>query len=132
MALTPPFANTGDLAARWRSLSTAEATRAETLLEDASQMILDEDKHGVLAALTEPPLTLRRIVCKMVERAMGTDIETPAVSQFSQTMGPFTEQRTFANPSGELYLTKAERRQLRFSRQRAGSVSMWDDPDEYA
>lgn len=123
--LTPPFATTPDLVGRWRPLTSAEQARATILLLDASQMILDEDKRGVLSALTEPTSTHKRIVCKMVERAMGTDVDAGAVTQISQTMGPFTEQRTLAGPSGDLYLTKAERRQLGFSRQRAGSVAMW-------
>lgn len=126
--LTPPFAVTSDLADRWRPLTTTEQTRATTLLLDASQMILDEDKRHVLDILTVPTPTHKRIVCKMVERAMGTDVDVPAVTQYSQTVGPFTEARTLAGPSGDIYLTKAERRQLGFSRQRAGSVAMWAEP----
>ena len=128
--LTPPFAITSDLEARWRPLTTAEFARATTLLLDASQMILDEDKRHVLDTLTDATSTHTRIVCKMVERAIGSDVEAPAVTQFSQTTGPFTEMRTFAGPSGDLYLTKAERRQLGFTRQRAGNVAMWDEPVE--
>lgn len=126
--LTPPFAIPADLVDRWRPLSVAEEERASVLLGDASQMILDEDTHGVLSALTEPTATHVRIVCKMVERAMGTPVDSPPVTQFSQTMGPFTEQGTLPGPSGDLYLTKAERRQLGFSRQRAGSSAMWAEP----
>jgi len=126
--LTPPFADVSDLVNRWRPLTATEDVRAQTLLADASQMILDEDKRHVLSALTAPTSTHKRIVCKMVERAMGSDADAPAVTQFSQTMGPFTEARTLAGPSGDLYLTKAERRQLGFSRQRAGSVAMWAEP----
>lgn len=126
--LTPPFATIVDLAARWRPLTAPESTRATTLLLDASQLLLDEDARGILTALTVPTLTHKRIVCKIVERAMGTPVEEPSVTQQSQTMGTFTEQRTFANPTGDLYLTKAERRQLRFSRQRAGNVAMWAEP----
>ena len=126
--LTPPFAVPADLADRWRPLTSAEGARAGILLADASQMILDEDKRHTLDALTSPTLTHVRIVCKMVERSMGTPVDAPSVTAFSQTMGPFTEQSTFANPTGDLYLTKAERRQLGFSRQRAGSTAMWTEP----
>ena len=126
--LTPPFATITDLADRWRPLSATEQTRATTLLLDASQMILDEDTRGVLKALTVPTSTHKRIACKMVERSMGTPVDSPSVTQFSQTTGPFTQQSTLAGPSGDLYLTKAERRQLGFTRQRAGSVAMWAEP----
>lgn len=126
--LTPPFAIPSDLVARWRPLDAAETIRATTLLLDASQMILDEDTRGILTALTAPTLTHKRIVCKMVERSMGTPVDAPSVTQMSQTTGPFTQQSTFANPTGDLYLTKAERRQLGFSRQRAGGFDQWVVP----
>jgi hypothetical protein len=126
--LTPPFAVPSDLVDRWRPLTTDETTRAAVLLEDASQMILDEDSRHVLDALIAPTSTHIRIVCKMVERSMGTPVDSPSVTQMSQTMGPFTEQSTFANPTGDLYLTKAEKRQLGFSRMRAGGVDQWVPP----
>lgn len=126
--LTPPFAVVSDLVDRWRSLTTAEEIRAYVLLTDASQMILDEDRRHVLDALTEPTSTHVRITCKMVERAMGTPADAPPVTQFSQTMGPFTNAGTLAGPSGDLYLTKAERRQLGFTRQRAGGHDQWAVP----
>lgn len=135
MALTvpPAFATTGQLESRWRSLTPAETTRAATLLEDASQQILDEDTHGVLADLTEPTLTLVKITCSMVIRAMASGIESgPPVTQDGWGAGPWNQQRTYANPTGDLYLTKAERRQLGFSRQRAGGVDMWAGSDQYA
>jgi len=135
MALTvpPAFATTGDLVARWRPLSTAETTRAAVLLEDASQKILDEDKHGVLADLTAPTNTLKRIVCAMVKRAMpSTDSEGPPVTQQQWGSGPFNASTTFATPSGDLYLTKSERRDLGFSKQRAAGVDQWAGSDQYA
>lgn len=128
MALTvpPAFATIPELEKRWRPLTEAEKPRAETLLEDASQKILDEDEHKVLDGLTEPTLTLKRIVCAMVVRAMASGIVAgPPVTQDSRTMGPFSEQQTYANPTGDLYLTKSERRDLGFKKQRAGSVDMW-------
>lgn len=128
--LTPPFATTADLIARWRALSAAETTRATALLADASQMILDEDKRHILDALTTPTTTLVRIACKMVERALGTDVNAPPMTDFTQTAGPFSTGGTLAGTSGDLYLTKAERRQLRFSRQLAGGSDMWTPPTE--
>ena len=126
--LTPPFATVTDLVNRWRLLSTAETLRATTLLEDASQLILDEDKRGVLDALTTPTATLVRITCKMVERVLSTDVDSPAATEVTQTAGPFSTGIKLAGASGDLYLTKAERRQLGFSRQVAGGSDMWSVP----
>jgi len=126
MALTPPFATVDDVESRWRALSTTEAARATTLLTDASQQILDEDTRGLLSALTTPTSTIIRITCAMVIRAMASGVEESApVTQDSWGSGPFNQQRTYANPLGDLYLTKAERRSLKFSRMRAGGSDMW-------
>jgi len=127
MALTPPFADADDLASRWRPLSEAERARADVLLTDASQLILDNDRRGVLADLTAVPGSLVRVVCAMVQRVMasGTAASSGApVTQESATFGPFTQQMTYAVPSSDLYLTREERRSLRLSRQVAGSVDL--------
>lgn len=130
MTLTTPFATANDLADRWRPLTDAEETRANVLLDDASQLILDEDKFGRLADLTSPTPTLVRIVCAMVRRSMGAPAaDGGAVSQLQQAAGPFSTAVTYQNPAGDLYLTAGERRALRFNRQRAGSVDMWDTTD---
>jgi hypothetical protein len=130
MTLTTPFATADDLADRWRPLSDAEEARATVLLDDASQLILDEDKFGRLTDLTEPTPTLVRIVCAMVRRSMGAPAaDGGAVTQLQQAAGPFSTAVTYQNPAGDLYLTTAERRALRFNRQRAGSVDMWDTTD---
>ena len=135
MALTvpPAFATTTQLQDRWRPLTEAETPRAEALLLDASQMILDEDRHGVLDALTEPSQTLISITCSMVIRAMASGIDAgPPATQTGWNAGPWGAQTTYANPTGDLYLTKSERRRLGFSRQRAGGVDMWAGSDQYA
>jgi hypothetical protein len=124
MALTPPFADADDLANKPISAEVRE--RAEALLTDASQVILDEDERGILDDLTEPTPTIIRITCAMAIRAAQAGIDAgPPVSQDQWNAGPWGQSRTYANPTGDLYLTKAERRQLGFSRQRAGAVDMW-------
>jgi len=133
LSVPPAFASADDLTARWRPLTTEETARANTLLKDASQQILDEDTHGVLADLTAPTLTLVKITCNMVIRAMASGVEAgPPVTQDQWNAGSFGQSRTYANPTGDLYLTKAERKQLGFSRQRAGGVDMWAGSDQYA
>lgn len=130
MALTVPFADANDLVDRWRPLSADELPRANVLLGDASQLILDEDRLAALTDLVDPPSrTLVRIVCEVVKRAMMTPIDTPATTGMQQSAGPFALQATFANPAGDLYLTRAERRALGFSTQRAGAVDMWLNED---
>lgn len=126
LTVPPAFATSLQVEQRWRTLTDAERTRADELLLDASQMILDEDTRGLLDDLTAPTQTLISIVCSMVIRAMASGVEAgPPVTQYSYGSGPVNESRTYANPTGDLYLTKSERRRLGFSRQRAGAVDMW-------
>ncbi|BDZ40819.1 hypothetical protein GCM10025865_01180 [Paraoerskovia sediminicola] len=126
MALTPPFATPAQLASRWRPLSTDEEARATVLLSDASDQILAEDRHGTLDGLDSPTPILEQVACAMVQRAMESGPGAPAgVTQQATTVGPFSAQYTYANPTADLYLTKRDRRLLRFNRQRAASVDMW-------
>lgn len=116
------YAQTTDLEARWRPLTTEEVTRATTLLLDAAIRI--DATCPPPAEPTEAELRARLIVsCDMVKRAMASGLG-PAVTQESQTRGPFTGQRTYANPTGDLYLTKADKKLLGCSVQRAGNVSL--------
>lgn len=125
MALTPPFATETDLPS---TLSADRRARAAAQLGNASQLILDEDTHGVLDSLDEVTSTLQRITIAVAIRAAlpgalaGDDVP---LTQTQWGAGGFNESKTFANPMGDLYLTKAERRQLRFTKQRAGAVDMW-------
>ena len=125
--LTPPFATTSDLANGWRPLSPSEVTRATELLRRASQKLLAADRWKVFADLLTPTQTMTDVVCAMVQRAMPT-LDAAPVTQESQAWGPFSQQRTYGSPSGDLYITKAERRDLGLLRQRASGVSMWEPP----
>lgn len=125
MALTPPFATEQDLP---DTLSPEVKARAAAQLGNASQLILDEDTRGVLDSLESVTPTLKRITIAVAIRAAlpGAGVGDGApLTQTGWGAGSFNETKTFANPMGDLYLTKAERRQLRFNTQRAGSVDMW-------
>lgn len=126
------YATVSDLAARWRALSADELGRAAALLDDAAVEIdafdgfPDDHEHD------ERQLAARLVVsCRMVKRAMQAG-DGPAVTQQSETRGPFGAQVTYANPMGDVYLTKADRRLLagRGGLPRAGSVSFLDAAPE--
>lgn len=115
----PVFATAADLEARWRPLTQAETATADVLLADASQLVLDECPD----AASKPPRTLERVVCAIVKRAMSAPGGEALVS-LQQGAGPFQQTRQFANPTGDLYLTKAERRALGCGRQRAFEIDL--------
>lgn len=124
--MADPFATVGDLEARWRTLTPAEGARAEALLGDASALLRDlgRDIDERIADGELDPATPRAIVCAMVKRVMQGPGDLDGVSQTQQTAGPFQHGVTFANPSGDMYLTKLERRRLGIGGQRAFMVDL--------
>lgn len=114
-----PLVNVSDLEARWRPLKEDERTRAAVLLQDAESLILSfgGDLETLNIALVTP------VVCAMVKRVMATPADQLAVGSTQITAGPFSETLNYTNPTGDLYLTKAEKYQLGIGRQRMGSVA---------
>ena len=116
-----PYATIADIEARWRTLSADERTRAEVLISDASNMLAKlvnvDDSDAEQASL------LNTVCCNMVIRAMSaTSMDTFGVSQTSVTAGPYTQSYSYANPSGDMYLTKFEKRLLGVSTSYIGSI----------
>lgn len=116
------YATIEDLEARWRQLADSEQARASILLEDAASRI--DVAAPPAGPLTEPERRVRLIVsCDMVKRAMQAP-DAAGVEQTTQTAGSFSTQMTFANPAGDLYLSRADLRLLGVLRQKAGNVSL--------
>ncbi len=118
------FADTQDLEKRWRSLSDSERDRASALLEDASVILAAEFNRLGHAIEDVDEDLLKMVCCNMVRRVMasGTGAE---LSQLGMTVGPFSQQQTFANPAANLYMSTDERRLLGLPkrRQRIGSIA---------
>lgn len=113
----PAFATHEDLAARWRLLSPEEESRADALLLDASQYIRAEFKAN--GTEIDPgdefqASVLKAVCCSVVRRVMSAPDEVDII-QHSLTAGSFNHQFTYANPSGDIYLTAREYRALGIS-----------------
>lgn len=116
--VTPfPFATVDELRARWPDMPPGADNHASTLLEDASQFILDMIPTAGEAAEG----TRRRIVCAVVKRAMSAG-DLAGLTSYTQMTGSFQQQASPVNPNGDFYLTKVERRALGHGRQKAFSV----------
>lgn len=109
-----PFAVASDLADRWRALTPAEEDRATILLGDASAFVRatcagidDRIEAGTLELAV-----VVAVVVGMVKRAMLAGDLGEGIGQQQQTAGPFGASLTFTNPTGSVYLTKADRRLL--------------------
>lgn len=120
------YASVTDLEARWRTLSTAEKARAEVLLGDASARLaaLYPQLEKRIATGDMDPRVPAQVVCSMVQRSMGSTDVGANVQSVSETVGPFSQSIQYANPAGDLYLTKAEKTLLRGGAQTAFSVDI--------
>lgn len=117
------YADVSDLEERWRELTEDEQARAAVLLDDASAML---DAYVLVDETDKKQVQLLKIVaCSMVERAMSTGGDMYGVTQQSMTAVGFTQQYTYANPTGDLYITKSEKRMLGISGTGNGRTLMY-------
>lgn len=108
------FATVADYRAKYDS--DLDDSRILVWLEDASNHIRAElDASGIVrcdrGADYDDALMC---VCRdMVHRAIGDESNIPfGASQFSETTGSISDSFTLANPYGDLFMTRAERRRL--------------------
>ncbi len=113
------FASVDDLVRLWRPLSAQEQVRAEALLESASAILRAEIPH---IDQVEAELVCW-VAAQMVKRVMASANDLPITNQ-QRSIGGVSAGFTLANPSGDLYLTRGERRMLGGSQQKATTVSM--------
>ncbi len=126
------YATVEDLQARMkRPLGPTEIDHAETLLAEASSEIdarfrvrgwSVESRLGA-GLLTEDDL--RAVVCRMVRRALLGDDSMEGVRTLQQVTGPFSDMVTYANPMGDLYLSKADLLRLGLAGQCVGGLDMF-------
>lgn len=115
MALTA-LATYDDLLARWTASTTPTEEQAEAALLDASVFVLAYlgglYDAGNLTDVQEGALTL--VTCSVAIRSLSATASGAGygVTQYSQTASSFTEQLTYSNPTGDLYLTSAEKKML--------------------
>lgn len=114
-----PFATLQELKDRWPDFPVGGDTYATTLLDDASQFILDT----VPSSATADPKTRLRIVCAVVRRVMQADDNDLAGMENVQVgAGPF--QFSGKSSDTDFYLKKAEKVALGDGRQEAFGVKI--------
>lgn len=108
-----PFATATDVAARWRTLTSEEVTRADVLAADASDMVRTRwpDVDDRVTAGTLSALSLTRVVANMVKRAMIVG-NNEGLESHSEGSGPFNYSDKFTNPNANLYFTAEDVRLL--------------------
>lgn len=114
------FADVQDLKDRWPDMPPGSESYAATLLDDASQFIVDT----VPTAMEAPANTRKRIVCAVVRRSMQGPGEALGMEQVQQSAGPFQFSHRPVNPHGDFYLTRLEKKALGDGKQRAFEVDL--------
>ena len=105
------FATYEDVEGRWRTLTADEQVRATTLLEDASTILsgmVDVDEGDAQQAAALKLVSCNMVICSMVASASSAF----GVDELQATMGPFGQTAHFANPNGDMYLTKLDKKLL--------------------
>ena len=116
---TYAFATVDDLEERWHDVE--DVVLASALLDDAGLMLrqyVTVDPNDAQQAEL-----LKMVSCNMVKRAMvSSSASAFGVDQTSATMGPFSQTMHFANPSGDMYISAAEKSLLHIDEGYIGSI----------
>lgn len=115
------YAEVSDIEVRLgRTFTADETANVEALLDDASAVL---NKLVILDDTTEQNELLKFVCTNMVCRAVSANgMDVLGASQASVTAGPYTQSFSFATPSGDMYLTKLEKRLLGITSGYIGSI----------
>lgn len=104
-----PFATPEDLHARLpvEDSTMIDYARVKILLQDATDLII----YRCPGWKNAPKTVLTAVTCRVVSRAIRRRPAGVAgdATQLTQTTGPFSLSTSWANPSGDLFLTKQDR-----------------------
>lgn len=103
------YATLEDIEARRGVLDPDEREKAAALLDDAAVIL---DALVIINGSEEQETLLNLVSCNMVIRALSTTPDAYGVSSLSTTAGVYSESLQYSNPSGDMYLTKLEKRLL--------------------
>ena len=125
MAAPEPFAESSDYTARGYDATSFADGVLNTRLAAASRHVraLSPGIDQRIADTVLDAALVVDVVCAMVARTVPAQ-GLEGVQTLQQSSGPFGRSLTMANPTGDLYLSRSERRTLGISSQRAFSVSL--------
>lgn len=127
------YATISDLTILWRTMTTAEQTRATELLDTVSARLrVEANKVGKdLDALVEADVDLasvaKSVTCDIVARTMMTATDKEPMTQFAESAGGYSVSGTFLVPGGGLFIKKSELASLGIRRQQFGGLELYDD-----
>lgn len=121
------FATVDEYEKRYGEVNEDEKDLLTEILMDATCLIASELKQANISIDDEQAAGSRMRVCRAVAfRAMAQE-ENPSVpvgaTQFSQSVGVYTESFSIGNAYRDVYLTKAEKRMLGIGRARIAFIA---------
>lgn len=124
------FVTVAELEAFWRTLTQPEKDRADSLLLLASNRLrlmaenINIDLDAKVNGSEVYKSNVQYVVMESVKRALLTPIDAPPANSIQQTAGPYSENITFTNPSGDLWFKKGELSELGlYGHQTLGSIA---------
>lgn len=125
---------TNDLIVRWRTMTADELAQAEVLIEDyeAELHLYAKGKGYDLDTMLEDPNYKRvfvSVVCSAVAEQMANTLDSPVMSQMSQSALGYSVSGTFLNPGGGLFIRNNLLKQLGLLKQKVKAVQMYGAND---
>lgn len=113
------YATLDDYEARYGE--TDQPERVTVLLDDASALIDSQPGFSYDPTDITQAANLKRVTCSVAHRSM-TSGDLDGVTQYQQSAVGYSAQLTYANPSGDLYITSQEKRSLGLGAGRVGQT----------
>lgn len=127
-----PFATIEDLNNLWRPLKTDEISKAEKLLEVASDTLrakaqyVGKDLDNMLLLTPNLANVAKSVVVDIVARYLNTPTNKEPMSQMSESALGYSFSGTYLVPGGGLYIKKEELARLGLKRARYGVIDFYD------
>ncbi len=128
------YAEVSDITALGRSLTNQQREAAEVLLAQASAKLrLTARKYGknIDAMIADPEcgedyaLSVKSVVVQAVCRALDSTDTGAAVTQGSETLGPYSYNFSYLNAGQQLYFLRNELKELGLMRQVFGWLDLY-------
>jgi hypothetical protein len=125
------FATITDIEALWRTMSSAEKTRAAALIPVVSSALRAEaQKVGknldeMIATSEDLARIATSVTVDIISRTLMTSTNQEPMSQMSQSALGYTVSGTFLVPGGGLFIKKSELARLGLKRQKIGVIDLY-------
>ena len=126
------YCTIADITALWRPLSTAEESRAESLIPIVSASLREEARkvHRNLDEMISKNPDLKQVAksvsVDVVARTLMTSTNQEPMTQMSQAAGGYSVSGSFLIPGGGLFIKNSELARLGLKKQRIGAINVYD------